>query len=106
MSALHFTSADFEASVLKAEGPVLVDFWATWCGPCRMVAPIVEQLAEEYAGRVVIGKVDVDEEPDLAQAYRVFSIPTMILFKNGQIIDRKVGAAPKGELAAMLDQAL
>jgi len=106
MSVLHFTAADFEASVLRSDTPVLVDFWAPWCGPCRMMTPIVDQLAEEYAGRVAIGKVNVDEEPELARAFWVFSIPAMILFKNGQVVEQKIGASSKGELIAMLEKAL
>ena len=86
-----FTSENFEAEVLKSEIPVLVDFYADWCGPCKLVAPIVEQVAEEYAGRVAVGKVNVDESPDLAMKYGVMSIPTFIIFRKGEIFRKTIG---------------
>ena len=106
MSTKHFSTADFDNEVLKSEKPVLVDFWATWCGPCRMIAPIIDQLAGEYDGRAVVGKVDVDEEPELARRYGVMSIPTLVVIKNGEVVNKVIGAVPKPRLAAMLDEVL
>ncbi len=106
MAALHVTSATFENDVLKSSEPVLVDFWATWCGPCRMIAPAVEQLAGEYEGRAKVAKVDVDECPDIARKYGVMSIPTLIVFKDGQPANKAVGALPKPKIAEMLDGTL
>ncbi len=100
------TKGNFESEVLKAEKPVLVDFWATWCGPCRMIAPTVEELAEEYAGKVVVGKVDVDENPELAQAYGVMSIPTLILFKDGKVANQNVGLSTKRALIKLIEDHL
>ena len=100
---LHLTSANFEAEVLRSSEPVLVDFWATWCPPCRMIAPAVEALAGEYAGKAKVGKLDVDESPDLAQRYGVQSIPTLLVFKDGQVVEQRIGAVPKAEMARMLD---
>jgi len=102
----HVSDASFDADVLKADGPVLVDLWAPWCGPCRMVAPILDQLATEYQGRVTIAKLNVDENPDTAAKYQVRSIPTLLLFKGGQVAATKVGAASKSDLSAFLDQSL
>ena len=99
------TSSDFEEKVLKSDVPVLVDFFATWCGPCRMVAPVIEQLAADYEGRAIVGKVDVDECGDLAMRYGVMNIP-VIVFKNGKPVAQQVGAVGKGVYAAMLDKAL
>lgn len=106
MAATHFTTSDFDQEVLHSDVPVFVDFWATWCGPCRMVAPFVDQLADEYAGRARVGKVNVDEEPDLARRYGVMSIPTLMVVKKGQVVAKQSGAIPKTRMAAMLDQAL
>lgn len=106
MAVMHFTASDFDQEVLRSDIPVFVDFWATWCGPCRMVAPFVDQLADEYAGRAKVGKVNVDEEPDLAQRYGVMSIPTLMVVKKGQVVAKQSGALPKARMAAMLDQAL
>lgn len=106
MATLHFNQDNFQADVLKSDKPVLVDFWATWCGPCRMIAPIVEQLASEYEGRAKVGKLDVDENPDIARQYGVMSIPTLAVIKNGQVVSKVVGAYPKPKIAEMLDNAL
>ncbi len=95
MKPLTITDQNFETEVLKSDKPVLIDFWAVWCGPCRAIAPIVEQLAGEYDGKVVIGKLDVDENPDTAVKYGVRSIPTLLLFKNGQVVDTIIGAVQK-----------
>lgn len=99
-----FTKANFESEVLNASGAVLVDFWASWCGPCRMVSPIIDTLAEEYKGKVKIGKVNVDEQGELASQYAVVSIPTVVLFVNGQIAERLVGAYPKDEYEEIIDK--
>jgi len=85
MSVMHFTDANFKAEVLESATPVVVDFWATWCGPCRMVAPVVEEIAKEYAGRVKVGKVDVDENSRVASDFGIMSIPTIMIFKNGRL---------------------
>ena len=96
------TKNNFEAEVLCSEIPVLVDFWATWCGPCRMLAPVIGEIAEEYAGTVKVGKVNVDEEPELAMQFRVDSIPTVMLFKEGRLVNTTVGFRPKEQITAML----
>lgn len=100
------TQQNFDAEVLQAQTPVLVDFWAPWCGPCRMLAPAVEQLAQEAAGRYAVGKVNVDEEPDLAQRFGVMSIPIVLVFKGGQAVQKSVGLVPKQSLQRLLDAAL
>jgi thioredoxin 1 len=103
MAVMHFTDANFKAEVLDSAAPVLVDFWATWCGPCRMVAPVVEELAKEYAGKVKVGKVDVDSNARVASDFGIMSIPTIMLFKNGQVMQQVVGALSKGQLKSMID---
>ncbi len=103
---ITLTKENFEQEVLKAEQPVLVDFWASWCGPCRMVSPLIDQLAEEYAGRAKVGKVNVDEQAALAVDYNVMTIPTIIIFKNGEIIEQISGAYPKAHFEEMLNKAL
>ena len=97
---------NFEQAVLQAKTPVLLDFWAAWCAPCRMVAPVIEELAEEYEGKVSFGKVDVDQNPQIASQYSIMSIPTLILFKDGKPVTNMVGFRPKAELKRSLDAAL
>lgn len=104
--ALEITDATFEEVVLKASQPVLVDFWATWCGPCRMVGPIIEELSNDYDGKAVVGKVDVDSNQEFAAKYGVRNIPTVLLFKGGEVVDKQVGVAPKATYAAKIDAAL
>ena len=99
----YFTAENFEKDVLQSKEPVLVDFWATWCGPCRMIAPFVEELAEEVKGNVKVGKVNVDEEMSLAIKYRVEAIPTLILFKDGQPVKRNSGVMDKEEMISFFE---
>ena len=103
---LTFTDDNFQQEVLAANQPVLVDFWAAWCGPCRSLAPLVDQLAAEYKGKLKVGKLDVDAHQNVPQKYNVLSIPTLLLFKNGQVADQIVGAVPKVKLDAMVKRAL
>jgi len=99
---VHVTDSTFEKEVLEAENPVLVDFWAEWCGPCKMIAPVLEELATEMDGKLTIGKLDVDENQSTAMAYGIFSIPTLLLFKNGEPVERIVGFQPKAQLVNRL----
>ena len=101
--ALEITDANFQEVVLNSDRPVLVDFWATWCGPCRTVGPIVDELATELEGRVVVGKVNVDSNSDTPLTYGIRSIPTLLIFKNGEIVDKLVGAVPKSQLLEKLE---
>ena len=103
MAILEITKDNFEQEVLQATKPVLIDFWATWCGPCRMMAPVVEEIAAEAGDTLIVGKVNVDEEQELAIRYGVMSIPTVIFFKDGKEIDRKVGVMPAGAYTQVLD---
>ena len=102
MAELKITRENFENEVMKSDIPVLIDFWAPWCGPCRMMGPIIEQLAEEYEGKAKVGKVNVDEEGELSQVFGVMSIPTIVLVKDGKVVKQAVGARPKTEVEAML----
>ena len=101
--AVNVKTQDFEEQVAKASGPVLVDFWASWCGPCKMLAPTVDKLAEKYDGKVIVGKVDVDEEQELARQFGVMSIPTVVFLKNGKEVDRKVGVMPPETFIAAIN---
>ena len=103
MAEVTITSDNFEEEVLKSDIPVLVDFWATWCGPCRMVSPIVSEIAEEYAGKVKVGKVNVDEEMELASRFGITGIPTLLVFKDGRIANQQIGYAPKEELVKLFE---
>jgi thioredoxin 1 len=98
----EFTDNNFDSEALKADKPVLVDFWAPWCAPCRMVGPIIEELATSYTGKVKIGKLNTDDNPNIASRYGIMSIPTILLFKNGEIVDRVVGVVPKKDFERML----
>lgn len=101
--ALEFSDANFEVEVLQSDKVVLVDFWAAWCGPCRMVAPIVEELATELEGKAVVGKLDVDNNPSVSSALGIRNIPTLLIFKGGKVVDKQVGVAPKEVLLAKLE---
>lgn len=103
--ATEIKQENFDSFIREADKPVLVDFWATWCGPCRMLAPVVEELATEQQDKLIVGKVDVDNCPDLAQKFGVMSIPTLILFKDGQPVAKSVGYMPKSELEQMVEMA-
>ncbi len=102
--ATAVTSANFESEVLKSDIPVLVDFWAVWCGPCRMIGPHVDAIAEEFAGKAKVFKVDTDSESELAGKYNIMSIPALLFFKNGQVADQVIGAVPKTEIANRLNK--
>lgn len=100
---IEFSDGNFEDEVLNADNPVLVDFWAEWCGPCRMIGPVVEELAEEYDGKVKVGKVNVDNNPEVSVKYGIRSIPALLIFKDGEVVDQIVGAVPKSQLTKQLD---
>jgi thioredoxin 1 len=102
----EFTDANFEAEVLQSSTPVLVDFWAPWCGPCRMLAPSIEQLSTEYAGKVKIGKLNTDDNGDVAAKFGIRSIPTLLIFKDGQVVNQLVGALPKDKIAEQIDRSI
>ena len=105
-NVIHIGSEEAFDKLITGDVPVLVDFWATWCGPCRMIAPILEEIASQYADRVIVAKVDVDEQGGLAQRFRIMNIPTLLLFKQGQLVDKAIGARPKAALEQMLNKAL
>ncbi|WP_339735780.1 thioredoxin [uncultured Sunxiuqinia sp.] len=104
--AQEVNDANFEEVVLQSDKPVLVDFWAEWCGPCRMVAPVVEELSQDYAGKLLVTKVDVDSNPETAMKFGIRNIPTILFFKGGEVVDKHVGAAPKSALATKVDALL
>lgn len=103
MAEIILTKDNFESEVMKSDKPVLIDFWATWCGPCRMLAPIVEEIAEEYDGKIKVGKVNVDDEPELAGAFHIANIPTVIIMKNGKIANKAIGYRTKEALVKLLE---
>jgi thioredoxin 1 len=104
--ALELTDQNFDELVLKSDKPVLVDFWAEWCGPCRMVGPFVDEIAKEYEGKAIVGKVNVDNNPGISMQFGIRNIPALLFFKGGQVVDKQVGAAPKSVLAGKLDAQL
>jgi len=104
--AIEFTDANFEELVLKSDKPALVDFWAEWCGPCRMITPIVGELSEEYKDKAIIGKVNVEDNPEITSEYGIRNIPTILFFKNGAMVEKVVGVVPKTQLAAKIDALL
>lgn len=104
--AEKFTSSNFNEVVLQSDKPVLVDFWAEWCGPCRMVGPVVEELAKEFEGKAVVGKVDVDSNPEISMKFGIRNIPALLFFKGGEIVDKQIGAVPKSVLAQKLNAQL
>ena len=105
-NAIEFTDANFEEVVLNSDKPVLVDFWAVWCGPCKMIGPVVEELAGELDGQAVIGKLDVDKNRETAAKYGVMSIPTLLIFRNGEVVDKQVGVVSKSVLAGKMNAAM
>ena len=106
MHPIEITDANFEQEVTKSDIPVLIDFWAVWCGPCKMIAPFVTELAGEYEGKIKVGKVDVDSNPQISMNYGIRSIPTLLVFKDGKVVDQIIGAVPKQAIAAKLDAQL
>jgi len=106
MKPIEFTDSNFKQEVLNSTNPVLIDFWAVWCGPCRLVAPVIEDIAGEYDGKVKVGKLDVDNNPETATKYGIRSIPTMLIFKGGEVVDRIVGAVPKQKITEKLTSVL
>jgi thioredoxin len=105
-SVKELTDGNWDAEVVQAKGTVLVDFWASWCPPCRMIAPSIESLAGEFQGRAKVGKLNVDDNPEVAARYRITSIPTLLVFRGGQLVDQRVGALPKPEIASLIERQL
>lgn len=103
---VEFTDGNFESEVIKADLPVLVDFWAPWCGPCKMIAPVVEEISQEYQGRLKVGKVNTDDNQQVASQYGIMSIPTLMIFKGGEVVERIVGAQPKDALTGKINSVL
>lgn len=106
MAELHLSDQSFDAEVVKSSVPVLIDFWAPWCGPCRMLAPIIDELAKEYDGKVKVAKINTDENPAVAAKYKISAIPTLLIFRGGQVVDQLVGVHPKPEIKTLLEKAL
>ena len=106
MALLHLTDTNFKQEVLESRLPVLVDFWATWCGPCKMITPIIEEVAKEYAGKIKVGKLNVDDNPAIATRYGIMSIPTLVFFKNGRVMEQVVGALNRIDLKRKIDESL
>lgn len=106
MPITEFTTENFESEVLKSEIPVLIDFWAVWCGPCKIIAPYVEQISKDYEGKIKVGKLNVDEQPQIAMNYGIRSIPTLLIFKNGKVADQIIGAVPKQMIVNKVDMQL
>ena len=102
MAVQHFTTAEFDQQVLASDKPVLVDFWATWCGPCRMLTPVIEQVSQENGDKLAVGKVNVDQQRELAKQHKVFSIPTLVVYHNGQLTARSSGVRPKDEILNLI----
>lgn len=106
MHPMEFTDANFQQEVLNSNIPVLIDFWAVWCGPCKMIAPFIEEIAKDYEGKVKVGKLDVDNNPNVAMQYGIRSIPTLLFFRDGKVVDQIMGAVPKNAITAKLDSQL
>jgi len=106
MHPMEFTDANFQQEVLNSDLPVLIDFWAVWCGPCKMIAPLIEEIAKDYEGKVKVGKVDVDNNPNISMQYGIRSIPTLLFFRDGKVVDQIMGAVPKNAITAKLDSQL
>ena len=104
--ALEITEANFDEVVMNSDKPVVIDFWAAWCGPCKMIGPLIDEMATEYDGKAVVGKVDVDSNPSISAKFGVRNIPTVLFIKNGEVVDKSVGAVPKGQLVDKLDAQL
>ncbi len=101
--ALEITDANFDSEVINSDKPVLIDFWAVWCGPCKLIAPVVEEISNEYTGKFKVGKMDIDNNPNVAMKYGIRSIPTLLIFKDGKVVDQIVGAVPKNVITSKMD---